>query len=124
MPNATGLLAITLTVSNASESALWYQNVFHLEVKSEYESNESHLILLQCAASSLELCLQDHNFEPAERFSEFRAGLDHIEFLVANRSDLDEWAIHLDVLRINHSGVKEPTYSGNAMITFRDPDNI
>jgi hypothetical protein len=27
-------------------------------------------------------------------------------------------------LAITNSGVKEPPYTSNAMITFRDPDNI
>jgi hypothetical protein len=44
--------------------------------------------------------------------------------LVAERTDLDEWAERLDSLGIVHSGVKEPPYTQNAMITFRDPDNI
>jgi hypothetical protein len=30
----------------------------------------------------------------------------------------------LDALGIAHSGVKEPSYTPNAMLTFRDPDNI
>ena len=30
----------------------------------------------------------------------------------------------LDRLGIQHSGIKEPEYTRNAMLTFRDPDNI
>jgi glyoxylase I family protein len=43
---------------------------------------------------------------------------------VAHRDDLDTWVTRLDELGIRHSGVKEPSYTSNAMITFRDPDNI
>ena len=57
-------------------------------------------------------------------FSEFRTGLDHLEFLLDRREDLDEWATKLDDLGIQHSGVKMPEYTRNAMLTFRDPDNI
>jgi glyoxylase I family protein len=57
-------------------------------------------------------------------FYEFRIGLDHLEFLVAQRSDLDAWAARLDELGIRHSGVREPPYTADAMLTFRDPDNI
>jgi hypothetical protein len=42
----------------------------------------------------------------------------------ARRDDLEEWAARLDELGIPHSGVKQPTYTQNAMLTFRDPDNI
>lgn len=58
------------------------------------------------------------------RSREFAPGLDHLEFLVAERTDLNEWAERLDSLGIGHSGVKEQLYTRNAMITFRDPDNI
>jgi glyoxylase I family protein len=124
MPNVTGLLAITLTVSDSTKSASWYQNVFEMDVTSEYQSDEGHQVCLRNIASGLELCLQHFKLEPIERFSEFRAGLDHLEFLVAQRSDLDDWRHHLDQLGVEHSGVKETTYSANAMLTFRDPDNI
>jgi glyoxylase I family protein len=30
----------------------------------------------------------------------------------------------VDPAGIPHSGVKEPEYTRNAMLTFRDPDNI
>jgi hypothetical protein len=30
----------------------------------------------------------------------------------------------LDQLSIAHSGIKEPDYTANRMINFRDPDNI
>jgi heme-degrading monooxygenase HmoA len=40
------------------------------------------------------------------------------------RSDLDAWAGRLDELAVAHAGVREPPYTANAMITFRDPDNI
>ena len=40
------------------------------------------------------------------------------------REDLDEWATKLDELGIQHSGVKTPEYTRNAMLTLRDPDNI
>ncbi len=38
--------------------------------------------------------------------------------------DLNEWAERLNRLGIPHSGVKKPEYTRNAMLTFRDPDNI
>jgi hypothetical protein len=58
------------------------------------------------------------------RFDAFRIGLDHLEFLVSQRSDLGAWAGRLDELGIRHSGVKEPPYTANAMLTFRDVDDI
>jgi glyoxylase I family protein len=124
MPRITGAISIILTVADAAASASWYRDVFEMEVTSEYQSNESHLICMRNAATGLELSVQDYASGLSERFNELRTGLDHVEFFVAERSDLDEWIRRLDQLRIDHSGVKEPPYSKNAMITFRDPDNI
>ena len=70
------------------------------------------------------LCVVGHATNPGDAFSECRTGLDHLEFLVERRDDLQEWADRLDELGIPHSGVKELGYTPNAMLTFRDPDNI
>jgi glyoxylase I family protein len=74
--------------------------------------------------TGLEICLVEYPTGGRLPFNEFMPGLDHLEFLVPERDDLDEWAARLDALGIAHSGVKEPPYTRNAMLTFRDPDNI
>ena len=92
----------------------------------EFDSGDSRVsyICLAEPTSGLVLCLVGHTSNSGERFSETRTGLDHLEFLVARREDLDEWAARLEEFGIEHSGVKEPAHSQNAMLTFRDPDNI
>lgn len=66
------------------------------------------------------LCLLDHAADLEDAFSEFRTGLDHLhlESLVPSRADLEAWASRLDELGIRHSGIKLPSYTANAMITF------
>ena len=81
-------------------------------------------IALREPESQFVLALVGHAGNQGEPFSEFRTGLDHLEFLVDRREDLDEWATKLDELGIQHSGVKTPEYTRNAMLTLRDPDNI
>ena len=83
-----------------------------------------HYVALIEPISQLVLCLVGHQEHSGERFSELRTGLDHLEFLVDRREDLDEWAETLNRLGIPNSGVKDPEYTENAMLTFRDPDNI
>jgi catechol 2,3-dioxygenase-like lactoylglutathione lyase family enzyme len=84
----------------------------------------THYVCLNHPDAVLELCLVSHAGNAGEHFSEDHTGLDHLEFLVADREDLVEWADRLDELGVAHSGVKELTYTKNSMITFRDPDNI
>jgi glyoxylase I family protein len=124
VPDIIGQVVI-LTVSDADRSAGWYCSLLGAEDAGRYVEPNGHAaqVSLALPGRGLELCLVDHSADPGA-FDEFRAGLDHLEFLVAERSDLDVWASRLDELGIRHSGVKEPSYAVNAMLTFRDPDNI
>jgi catechol-2,3-dioxygenase len=120
----TGIMSVSLTVVDPVKSADWYASVLGLEIVREYVGPSGRDICLRRPGTELELCLLDHSKNPGDPFSEFRTGLDHLEFLVSQRADLDDWAAHLDSLGVSHSGVKGPAYSSNAMLTFRDPDNI
>lgn len=126
MPSITGHIEINLTVNEPTRSAAWYSEVLGMTIRYDYESADGLLryISLVEPGSGLILCLVGHAKNDGAPFSEFRTGLDHLEFLVASRSDLDEWAARLDDLGIAHSGIKDPPYTPNAMLTFRDPDDI
>jgi glyoxylase I family protein len=124
MPRISGQVVI-LTVSDADRSAAWYRDLLGMDEAGRYVEPDGHVALVNLVErlSGVELCLVHHRSGPAA-FDEFRIGLDHLEFLVTHRADLDAWATRLDELGIRHSGVKEPSYTANAMVTFRDPDNI
>lgn len=124
MPEIVGQIVI-LTVNDAARSAAWYRDLLGIPETGRYVQPDGHVGLVQLGqpSSGLQLCLVDHS-KPAGKFNEFRAGLDHLEFLVSRRSDLDRWASRLDELGVRHSGVKQPSRTANAILTFRDPDNI
>ena len=124
MPDITGQVVI-LTVTDAGRSAAWYCDLLGAQETGRYVRPDGHVALVSITepGSGMELCLACHGAD-AGSFSEFRAGLDHLEFLVPQRSDLDTWASRLDDRGIGHSGVRQPSYTANAMLTFRDPDNI
>ena len=106
MPEIIGQVVI-LTVRDADRSAAWYCDLLGSEETSRYVQPDGHVALVHLASShsGVELCLVDHSADPGT-FNEFRAGLDHLEFLVAERNDLDTWASRLDELGIRHSGIK------------------
>lgn len=126
VPAITGRLEITLSVRDPARSAAWYAELLGMRQRYDYTSDNGRMryICLVEQHSELALCLVGHAANPGEQFSEFRTGLDHLEFVVGRREDLDQWARHLDELGVQHSGIKELDYSPNAMVTFRDPDNI
>jgi catechol 2,3-dioxygenase-like lactoylglutathione lyase family enzyme len=117
---------VNLTVRDPIRSAAWYAQLFDMQQRYDFTSDDGRMryICLVEPSSELMLCLVGHAANPGEPFSEFQAGLDHLEFLVDRRDDLQEWADRLDELGIPHSDVKELDYTANAMLTFRDPDNI
>jgi catechol 2,3-dioxygenase-like lactoylglutathione lyase family enzyme len=126
MPAITGRVEVNLSVRDPEASASWYSRLLGMEELYDFASDDGRMryICLVEPNSQLVLCLVGHADNPGELFSEFRTGLDHLEFLVTLREDLDEWADRLDELGVEHSGVKELEYTRNAMLTFRDPDNI
>jgi catechol 2,3-dioxygenase-like lactoylglutathione lyase family enzyme len=126
MPAIAGRLEVNLTVRDPAASALWYSRLLEMEELYDHTSDDGAMryIALVDPRSQLVLCLVGHAGNRGEMFSELRTGLDHLEFLVTRREDLDEWVDRLDELSIEHSGVKELDYSPNAMVTFRDPDYI
>ena len=126
VPSLTGRLEVNLSVRDPVRSAAWYAKVLGLEQLYDFTSDDGSMryICLFEPTNGLVLCLVGHAANPGDAFSEFRTGLDHLEFLVPRREDLHEWAARLDDLGVPHSGVKALEYTPNAMVTFRDPDNI
>ena len=126
VPSISGRVEVNLTVRDPASSAAWYSELLGLEVLYDFagEDGRLHYVALVEPESQLVLCLVGHQQHSGEPFSEFQTGLDHLEFLVDRREDLNEWAQRLNRLGIPHSGIKEPEYTRNAMLTFRDLDNI
>jgi glyoxylase I family protein len=126
VPSITGRLEVNLSVRDPVASAAWYAQLLGMQQRYDFTSADGCLryICLVEPSSQLVLCVVGHATNPGDAFSEYRTGLDHLEFLVERRDDLQEWADRLDELGIQHSGVKELGYTPNAMLTFRDPDNI
>jgi catechol 2,3-dioxygenase-like lactoylglutathione lyase family enzyme len=126
VPAITGRLEITLSVRDPARSAAWYSRLLDMRQTYDHTSDDGRMryVCLVEPHSRLVLCLVGHAGNPGDEFSELRTGLDHLEFLVARREDLVDWASRLDEMGVEHSGVKELSYTPNAMLTFRDPDNI
>ena len=117
---------MNLTVRDVDRSAAWYRELLGLDQRYDYTSEDGRLryVVLQDLTLGFVLGLVSHAANPGEAFDETRTGLDHLEFLVDRREDIDAWAARLDALGVAHSGVKDLGYTPNRMLTFRDPDNI
>jgi glyoxylase I family protein len=124
MPDITGLYYVGLSVRDVRRSMAWYVELLGLSIVQERIADDGHAgeVLLRHPGTRMLLGLLTHRANQGDAFSEYRTGLDHLEFGVASRQELEAWKARLDDLGIAHSPIKErPT---SLILTFRDPDNI
>jgi catechol-2,3-dioxygenase len=125
MPNVSGLSHIDLTVSDSVQSAAWYKEALGLQQVYETDSPEmfaGRTINMIEPSSRLIISVVQHDRAERGRFSEFRAGLDHLALAVQSRDDLEAWLQHFDRVGVQHSGISDMWYG--AVLVFRDHDGI
>lgn len=117
------VMYVGLSVIDARRSAEWYRKVLGMQTEREnfgggaWPSDWDEVLLLH-PGSGLRIGLLQHPSNDGTQFSEFRTGLDHIEFEVGSMRELEAWRRHLYELEIGYSGARPH------IVTFRDPDNI
>jgi glyoxylase I family protein len=117
------LTHVALTVRDLSVSVPWYEALFSAKpVLDEDTDPDFHHTVYLVGNSTLIGLHQHETAAPAEQFSEFRVGLDHVAFGCADRGELETWARRLDELGIEHSPIKDARYGSG--LSFRDPDGI
>lgn len=125
MPDFVGLSHIALTVTDLDQSVRWYERVFGLErsesVNDVYESGHDLIVLLH-PTTDIAINLHRHPDNDRLLFDEHQTGLDHVSFLVQDRSELARWESHLDGLGVSHSRIAHENYG--SVLVLRDPDNI
>ncbi len=112
---------VAVTVRDLAVSEPWYTRVLGSAPVLDEDTGPFRHIVYQVGTTLLGL----HGFpdlKSDEPFDERRAGLDHIAFGVARRSELVEWAARLDELGIAHGEIVDAGYGSG--LSFRDPDNI
>ena len=123
MPDFPGLAHVALTVQDADVSAPWYRRLLDSDpvVDEHTDAGYRHLVWVLDGGTLLGIH-QHQRGVPAEPFTEFRVGLDHVGFGVANRAELEKWVARLNALGISHGGIVDAGYGSG--LSFRDPDGI
>ena len=122
MTTFPALTHVALTVRDLSVSVPWYEALLGAKpvLDEDTDPNFHHTVYL---IGNTLLGLHQHTTPaPAEAFSEFRVGLDHIAFGCADRAELEQWASRLDELGVTNGGIKDAAYGSG--VSFRDPDGI
>jgi len=122
MPEFPPIGHVALTVSDLNRSVPWYRALIGTEpvIDEDTDPDMHHTVFL--VGGTLVGLHQHGTRPPDDGFSEFRVGLDHVSFGVADRGELERWALRLDELGIDHGGIKDATYGSG--VSFRDPDGI
>jgi glyoxylase I family protein len=119
---ATGVNHIILTVGDVDRSRAFYRDVLECAV-ADIADNPDYGFYF--AVGGVEFYVGPSRQPVAgDRFNEFRIGLDHVAFTVADRATLDALAALLLEAGVDTKGVEQFAPSGNYYIAFRDPDNI
>jgi glyoxylase I family protein len=117
------LTHVALTVRDLSVSVPWYEALLDADpvIDEDTDPDMHHTVYLLGNGTLLGLH-QHEQAAPAESFSEFRVGLDHIAFGLADRAELEKWTRRLDELGIERGEIKDAPYGSG--VSFRDPDGI
>jgi len=113
---------VTLSVSDASASAAWYQSLFGEANVIEREGPGWRRVRLEWP-SGLVIGLTEHfERDAGAAFSHLNPGLDHIGLSCESYEEVRGWAEKLDRLGFAHGPLEDAPY-GYAL-TARDPDRI
>lgn len=114
---------VAVTVSDLDVSGPWYRALIGFDpvLDEPTDGGFRHLVWALDGGTLFGIHQHDRGIESGA-FTEFRAGLDHVGFGCASRSELQEWASRLDELGISHGGVVDAHYGSG--LSFRDPDGI
>lgn len=124
MATLTGISHTVLTVANLDRSIPWYERVLSATsiFRGRSEPDGFEVAYLSEPTSGLLLGLVQHDAPQAEEFSPRSVGLDHLAFAVEDRSQLSEWANHLDASGVHHGGLEDQPFGTG--LTVADPDGI
>ncbi|WP_198418558.1 VOC family protein [Cryobacterium frigoriphilum] len=112
---------VALTVRDLEVSVPWYTALFEDEPVLDEETGPFRHVVWMVSGTLVGL----HQFPDSDvttPFSERRAGLDHVAFGVADRSELEIWEKRLDQLGVSHDTIKDAGYGSG--LSFRDPDGL
>jgi catechol 2,3-dioxygenase-like lactoylglutathione lyase family enzyme len=113
-----GLHHVKLPVTDLTRSRAWYERVFDLEPKVEFEDDDGVVRgVSYLPKGGFTLALRE-NITPARAM----AGFDPFAILVETRQDLDAWARHLDDLAVERTPVAMGAMGW--LFAFNDPDGL
>lgn len=123
MPSFPALTHVAITVTDLQRSTSWYATLFGTDavLDEDEEMGGFHHTVFAIGNGQL-FGLHTHPEPVAGGFDARRAGLDHLSFACADRTELQKWQARLEELSIAHEDIVDARYGSG--LSFRDPDGI
>jgi catechol 2,3-dioxygenase-like lactoylglutathione lyase family enzyme len=112
---------LALSVVDMERSAEWYRNVLGFTLVRRFATGIPR-ILQRHADSGFYISLYNHPNRSRDRFDPRRTGLDHLALAVADGTDLEAWATHLDATGVAHSPRRDLGHA--SFVSLEDPDGV
>lgn len=121
-PAISAIHHVSITVVDLDRSIDWYRRALGFEVAARQQRDGADKVMI-AHPGGLTISLISHGSRAApDGFSEFRPGLDHLAFEVADLDELENWRSLLDNAGVEHHGIVAGMIGH--LIDFRDPDGI
>jgi catechol 2,3-dioxygenase-like lactoylglutathione lyase family enzyme len=122
LPAQTGIHHLTLTVTDMTRSAQWYQEVLGPASVVRREGPGWQRIRMAWPNGLIIGVTEFEGSDSSDRFDARRVGMDHVGIGCPSREVVLAWAARLDELGVEHGPVEEESYGW--AVTARDPDGI
>ena len=117
-----GINHVAVTVTDLSVSVPWYSRLFDADAVLDEDTGPFRHVVFALDGGMLFGLHAFPNGTPSSGFDPRRAGLDHVSFACASRSELEGWQNQLDKLGIAHGGIVDSHYGSG--LSFKGPDGV
>jgi glyoxylase I family protein len=116
----TGLHHITLRLTDLDRSKQFYGDVLGFDLQSPSDD----LTFFVVGQTLIALRPPLEGTPSTDRFSEYRIGVDHLAFAVADRAELEKAVEVLRAAGVHTEGIEVDPLLNKEYVCFRDPDNV
>ena len=120
MTTLTGVHHLALTVADADRSAAFYSELLGLD--EAFQIDDDTVYARVFGGDGFLFGVRHYKNHAKDRFSEFRSGMDHFAFGVADRATLAGFERKLAEMGAVYTPTCETPFG--AVVVFRDPDGI
>src|SRR5438309_12118539 len=117
---SSGIHHITIRVNDLDRSKRFYHDVLGFDV----QTPTAELYYFPVGQTLIALRPPLKGTPSADRFSEYRIGVDHMAFAVADRSELEKVVKAVREAGYHTEGIEVDPTLGKDYVCFRDPDNV